>query len=178
MSFLNDEVFKAPAYLIRPDIAARIEATGMLNRVGNGQNRVLTAVFADARLNRLVEQPAMNKDAYTLVEMTDAVQRGVWSELSTGAPKIDAYRRLLQDNYLRMMDGKLNPPPLNPANAAQLAQFGIFPLMEDARSQLRGELLLLRDEVRRATSKAADRETKMHLQAADHRIGDILDPKK
>ena len=117
--FLNDQVFKVPAYLIRPDIAARIEATGMLNRVGSAQNRVLTAVFNDARLNRLIEQPAMNKDAYTLVEMADDVQRGVWSELYTGAPRIDAYRRQLQDNYLRMMDGKLNPPPANPAFAAQ-----------------------------------------------------------
>jgi hypothetical protein len=178
VNFLNEQVFKTPAYLIRPDIAARIEASGMLTRVGNAQNRVLTAIFADARLNRLVEQPAMNRDAYTLVEMTDAVQHGVWSELSNGAPKIDAYRRLLQDNYLRMMDGKLNPPPVNPATAAQLAQFGVVPLMEDARSQLRGELLSLRDDVRRAIPKAADRETRMHLQAAEHRIGDILDPKK
>lgn len=176
--FLNDQVFKVPAYLIRPDIAARIEAMGMLNRVGGAQNRVLTAVFNDARLNRLVEQPAMNKDAYTLVEMADDVQRGVWSELYGGAPRIDAYRRQLQDNYLRMMDGKLNPPPANPATAAQLAQFGVFPLLDDARSQLRGELLSLRDDIRAATPKAADRETKMHLQAADHRIGEILDPKK
>jgi Met-zincin/Domain of unknown function (DUF5117)/Domain of unknown function (DUF5118) len=178
VKFLNEQVFRTPGYLIRPDIAARIEATGMLNRVGNAQNRVLTAVFADARLNRLVEQPAMNKGAYTLVEMADEVQHGVWSELWTAAPTIDAYRRQLQNNYLRMMDGKLNPPPVNPANAAQMAQFGILPLVDDARSELRGELLSLRDEVRRATPKAGDRETKMHLQAADHRIGEVLDPKK
>jgi Met-zincin/Domain of unknown function (DUF5117)/Domain of unknown function (DUF5118) len=178
VKFLNEQVFKAPSYLIRPDIAARIEATGMLNRVGTAQNRVLTAVFTDARLNRLVEQPAMNKDAYTLVEMTDDVQHGVWSELYAGAPKIDAYRRQLQDNYLRLMDGKLNSSSANPAPVAQLAQFGIFPLVDDARSQLRGELLSLREDIRRAMPKAGDRETKMHLEAADHRIGEILDPKK
>ena len=175
VKFLNDQVFKVPTYLIRPDIAARIEATGMLNRVGSAQNRVLTAVFNDARLNRLIEQPAMNKDAYTLVEMTDDVQRGVWSELYAAAPRIDAYRRQLQDNYLRLIDGKLNPPPVN---AAQAAQFGLFPLMDDARSQLRGELVSLREEIRRAIPKSGDRETRMHLEAADHRIGDILDPKK
>jgi uncharacterized protein DUF4953/uncharacterized protein DUF5117/uncharacterized protein DUF5118 len=180
VKFLNDEVFKTPTYLIRPDIALRIEAIGMLNRVGSAQSRVLTAIFQDARLNRLIEQPAMNKDQYTLLEMVDDVQHGVWSELATSAPKIDPYRRQLQDSYLRIFETKLNPPPApagalgggaNP-NAAALA------LVEDARSQLRGELTTLREEVKRAIPKAGDRETKMHLEAAEHRIGEILDPKK
>ena len=78
----------------------------MLNRIGAAQNRVLTAMFQDARLNRLIEQPAMNKDPYTLVEMVDDVQHGVWSELSTASPKIDPYRRQLQNSYLRIFDGK------------------------------------------------------------------------
>jgi hypothetical protein len=178
VKFLNEQVFRTPAYLIRPDVAARVEATGMLNRIGNAQNRVLTQVFNDARLNRLVEQPAMNRNAYTLVEMVEDVQRGVWSELWTSAPSIDAYRRQLQNNWLRIFDGKLNPPATPAANAAQLAQFGIFPLVEDARSQLRGELVTLRVAIRNATSRAANRETRMHLQAADHAIGKILDPKQ
>jgi hypothetical protein len=178
VKFLNDEVFKTPAYLIRPDVAARIEAGGMLARVGNAQARVLTQVFDDGRLNRLIEQPALTTGAYSLAEMLDDVRHGVWSELSAPAPKIDAYRRQLQDNYLRIVDGKINPPAANPAQAALLAQFGIVPLSEDARSMLRGELMTLRDEIRRATPKAGDRETRMHLQAAEHRIGEILDPKK
>jgi hypothetical protein len=157
VKFLNDQVFKVPTYLIRPDIASRIEATGMLNRVGAAQNRVLSAVFNDGRLNRLVEQPAMNRDAYTLVEMTDEIAHGVWSELYVGAPKIDAYRRQLQDNYLRLMDGKLNPAAVNPAQSAFAAQFGIFPLMDDARSQVRGELVSLREDIRRAIPKSGDR---------------------
>src|SRR5205814_4249828 len=33
MRFLNEEVFKTPSYLIRPDIASRIEAEGMLSRI-------------------------------------------------------------------------------------------------------------------------------------------------
>ncbi|PYP60861.1 MAG: hypothetical protein DMD26_18890, partial [Gemmatimonadetes bacterium] len=43
MRFLNEEVFKTPTYLIRPDIASRIEAEGMLSRIGSAQNRVLAS---------------------------------------------------------------------------------------------------------------------------------------
>ena len=183
MRFLNESVFKVPSYLIRPDIASRIEAEGMLTRVGSAQNRVLTGLFQDSRLNRLIEEPTLAKnprDAYSLADMLDAVRHGVWSELGSGAPKIDAYRRLLQDNYLTLINNKLNPPPTQAQQLAQLAAFGIRvdPLSEDAKSELRGELMTLREEIRRAAPKAGDRETRMHLQSADHRIGEILDPKK
>jgi len=181
--FLNEHVFKAPAYLVRPDIGRRIEAEGMLTRVANAQNRVLNALFQDQRLNRLIEEPTLAKnprDVYSLGDMLDAVRHGIWSELSAGSPRIDAYRRLLQDNYLTLINSKLNGAPPAAAQLAQLAQFGIrlTPLSEDAKSQLRGELVMLREEIRRAAPKAGDRETRMHLLAADHRIGDILDPKK
>jgi hypothetical protein len=176
--FINEQVFKTPMYLVRPEIAARIEAGGMLARIGNAQARILTQVFDDGRMNRLIEQPTLTAGAFTLGEMLDDVRKGVWTELSTAAPRIDAYRRQLQDNYLRVVDLKINPPAANAANAALLAQFGILPLVDDARSQLRGELITLRDEIRRAIPKSGDRDTRMHLQAAEHRIGEILDPRK
>jgi hypothetical protein len=182
VKFLNEKVFKTPAYLIRPDIGVRIEAGGMLTRVGSAQNRVLTAVLQDARINRILEGEALAKsaaDVYTLPEMLDDVRKGVWSELATGA-RIDPYRRALQNNYLTTMDRKVNPPPtpapaagapVNP-NAAAAA------LTEDGRSQVRGQLVTLRSEIRAAIGKTSDRETKTHLENAEHRIGEALDPKK
>lgn len=179
VKFINDQVFHAPAYLIRPDIADRIEATGMMNRVGNAQNRTLTALYQDARLNRMVEQAAMRSGTYTLLEMADAVQRGVWSEAYGAAPKINPYRRQLQNNYIRMMDTKLNPPaPAAGAGAGGRGGAAPNPLFEDARSQLRGTLTALQSVVRSGAAKAGDRETRAHLQAADYRIGEILNPKK
>jgi hypothetical protein len=182
VKFLNDEVFRTPKYLIRPDIALRIEANGMVNRVNNAQSRVLNALFQNARLNRLVEQPAMHPGQYTLFEMLDDVQKGVWSELAAATPRIDVYRRELQNSYLDMMNTKLNPPPA--AAAAGAGGRGGGPgaaantLMDDVKSQLRAQLASLRSSVRGAIGKAGDRETRAHLQAADHRIGEILEPKK
>ena len=185
MRFLGDEVFKTPTYLIRPDIANRVEAEGMLTRIGNAQNRVLTAIFNDSRMNRLLEQEALAKnrsDVYTLADMLDDARRGVWTELSDGQPRIDAYRRQLQNNFLTQIDRKLNPPPAPAATpGGGGGGFGgtpPAPLLDDAKSHLRGLLAQLQIEVRRSGSRAADRETQLHLSGADHRITEILDPKK
>ncbi len=182
MRFINDNVFQTPSYLIQPSIARRIEAGGMITRITNAQARVLTSLFNDGRLNRLIENEALatNKgDAYSLASMLDDLRRGVWAELAQSRVSIDPYRRTLQNQFLAQVNAKLNPPP---ASATPVPQFPGFtppaPLLEDAKSQLRGELVSLRADIRRTVPKASDRETRLHLEAADHEIGDILDPKK
>ena len=157
----------------------------MLARIGNAQSRVLTSVLNDGRMNRLLEIEALAKSAgevYTLADMLDDLRRGVWSELTEGAPRIDAYRRELQNNYLTLIDRKLNPPPAQPAaqGGGGGGGFGAppAPLSEDAKSELRGELVTLQGEIRRATPRAGDRETQLHLAGADHRITEILEPRK
>jgi hypothetical protein len=181
VKFLNEKVFKTPAYLIRPDIAERVEATGMLTRIGNAQNRVLSALLQDARLNQILEGEALAKnpsDVYSVAEMLDDVRKGVWSEIATGA-KIDPYRRTLQMNYITTMDRKVNPPAAPAGAAAAPANPNApAPLSEDARSQVRAQLVTLKSEIHAAIGKTSDRETRAHLENAEHRIGEALDPKK
>ena len=182
MRFLNENVFQTPSYLIQPAIARRIEAGGMITRITNAQARVLTNVLNDGRLNRLIENEALatNKgDTYSLASMLDDLRRGVWTELAQSRVSIDPYRRTLQNQFLAQVNAKLNPSatpatPFTPPPGFTPPA----PLLEDAKSQLRGELVSLRADIRRAVPKASDRETRLHLEAADHEIGDILDPKK
>ncbi len=180
VKFLNDEVFRTPTYLIHPEIGARVEAEGMIERINGAQNRVLTSVLNDGRMNRLLEGEAVatNKaNVYTLDNLLDDIRRGVWSEVYSGQ-SIDAYRRALQSDYLTTMDRKLNPPPTNAALAQQAAQFGVrlTPLSDDAKSQIRGSLVQLRNDLRSA--KGGDRPTQLHIAGAIKRIDEILDPKK
>jgi hypothetical protein len=181
--FLNENVFRTPTYLIRPELASRIEPGGMITRLNNAQNRVLTTAFDDGRLNRMLEGEAIatNKaNSYSLAELLDDVRRGIWSEIYVGRP-IDAFRRELQNDYLTMINGKLNPQPENPAIAAQRAAFGIprpAPLSDDAKSQLRGTLVTLRSDLRSAGGRSRDRATQLHIQGAVRRIDEILDPKR
>jgi hypothetical protein len=185
VKFINEKVFHVPSYLIRPDIGSRIEVGGMLTRIGNAQNRILNSLLQEARLTRMLDVQATTKnpaDAYTLTEMLDDVRKGVFSELASGSAKIDPYRRELQMTYITTMDRMVNPPAAAPAaapaggggrgNAAGGA------LTEDARSHVRGQLVTLKAEIHGAIGKAGDRETRMHLENAEHRIGEALDPKK
>jgi hypothetical protein len=179
--FLNDNVFKTPDYLIRPEISARIEALGMIRRINAAQGRVLNNVFDDGRLNRLLEQEALARgtgDAYPLSRMLDDVRRGLWSELSSASPRMDAYRRDLQNDYLDLIDRKINPPAPSATPAPQNFGPPRVPLSSDAQSQLRGELVTLRGEIQRAIPRTSDRSTLLHLQGAVHRIANILDPDK
>lgn len=182
MRFINENVFQTPTYLIQPAIARRIEAGGMITRITSAQGRVLNSLLNDGRLNRLIENEALASnrvDAYSLASMLDDLKRGVWTELAQSGVSIDPYRRTLQNQFLAQFDAKLNPPTVVATPGPQFPGFTPpAPLLEDARSQLRGELVSLRGDIRRAVPKAADRETRLHLEAADHEIGDILDPKK
>jgi hypothetical protein len=176
--FLNEHVWRTPTYLIRPDIGARIEAGGMVTRINNAQMRSLNTVFDDGRMNRLLElegTTANRASVYTLASMLGDVRRGIWSELSASAPNVEVFRRGLQNNYIALLGRKVNPPPA-PTGAAAAFGGGAPPLSEDARSHVRGELVALRDEIRRALPRATDRATQLHLQAALHRIGEILEP--
>lgn len=178
MKFINDEVFTTPTYLIRPDIAARIEAGGMVTRINNAQARVLTNLLNDGRMNRLLEQESLNPgDAYPLAQMLDDLRRGLWSEVyGNRAPDADVYRRGLQNAFLSQLDRKLNPPP---TTGNQQQGFGPRPepLSEDAKSHLRGTLVTLRADIQRAIPRTSDRATRFHLQSAVQRIGDILEPR-
>ncbi len=180
--FLNERVFHTPAYLIRPDIGRRIEADGMIRRIDGAQTRVLNNLLDDARLDRLIENEALAADAsrvYTITDMLDDTRHGVWTEIEAGGRvSIDAYRRALQNSYLSIIDRKLNPPP--DSGQANRAFFGRRPepLSDDGKNQLRGQLITLRAEVRRAVPRAATAETRFHLEGVSHRIDEILDPGK
>ncbi|MFL5503808.1 MAG: zinc-dependent metalloprotease [Gemmatimonadaceae bacterium] len=182
MRFINENVFQTPSYLIQPAIARRIEAGGMITRITNAQARVLTSLLNDARLNRLIENEALassRQDAYSLASMLADLKRGVWTELDRPSVSIDPYRRTLQNQFLSQVNLKLNPSPTPPTPAPAFPGFTPpAPLLDDARNQLRGELVSLRGEIRRAIGRSADRETRLHLEGADHQIGEILDPKK
>jgi hypothetical protein len=180
--FLNENVFRTPTWLIRPEIASRIEAGGMITRINGAQSRVVNSLMDDGRLNRLLEGEAMAKNkasAYTLANMLDDMRRGMFSEVYSGGA-IDAYRRELQMDFLTTIERKLNPPPANPILEAQLRQFGIVrtPVSDDAKSELRGTLVQLRSDIRGAVGRSGDRATQLHLQGAVRRIDDILDPRK
>ncbi|MGH7679486.1 MAG: zinc-dependent metalloprotease, partial [Gemmatimonadaceae bacterium] len=123
VKFINDNVFRTPTYLIKPEISARVEAGGMVQRINAPQSRTLATLFNDGRMNRLLElegtsgqvlagvTQASRASVYTLNQMLDDVRKGIWSELESANCTIDVFRRELQNDHIALINTKLNPPP-------------------------------------------------------------------
>lgn len=164
VSFLNQNAFVTPIWLLDPEILRRIESSGALERVKTVQSGLLSQLMQSARFTRLVEQEAMDEvGSYRPVDFLADVRGGIWKELSgTGAVKIDAYRRNLQRAYLDLMDERLN---------------GRAPVTDDQRPFFRGELRSLESVLTGAIARTRDRATRMHLEDARDQVASILDPK-
>jgi hypothetical protein len=76
--------------------------------VRTAQNSVMNSLLLTSRLDRMVEQSALEADAYAPVEFLGALRRGIWRELTTAARPIDTFRRNTQRVYLDTIDNRLN----------------------------------------------------------------------
>jgi hypothetical protein len=183
VEFLNRNVFATPTFFLDTAILRRIEPDGAMARIRAAQTSVLTSLFNNQRMARLIEFAALTpgaKDDYTLEDMLADVRHGVWTELSASRVHIDAFRRNLQFAYLDQVNAKLNPPAAPAARPRNLPpQFAYLfaPVPDEAQAALRGELVAVDAEAKAALSRAADQETRVHLAEVRHRVERILNPK-
>jgi len=179
--FLADNVFKTPMWMYDPEILRRVEPTGFEDRMRTIQTTFLRNLFDDTRLDRLADQMATAAPAapaYSIGDLLGDVRRASFSELAAPRVAVDAYRRNLQRAFVELMDAKLNPPPA-PTRAGPM--FPGFrpppPLPGDARALIRSELKDLDTALRLALPKAANRETRAHIEDLRFRIDRALNPK-
>ena len=82
VKFLLDNAFHAPKWALNPEILRRIEPVGVLDRIEASQSRVLNSLLSSARVNRLVEQEALDgASAYAALDFLADVRKGVFSEV-------------------------------------------------------------------------------------------------
>jgi hypothetical protein len=183
VKFLVDNAFVTPLWVVDPDILRRIEPTGVLQRIANAQKSVLNTLFNDQRFARLIEQQTVDGNAaYTAADLLATVRKGVWKELDGAQIKIDAYRRNLQNNYLDLINTKLNGSAAPAAAAGRGGgggggRGGAPAASEDEKPFFRAELRALSTSISTAIAKAADHDTRAHLEGARDQIAKILDPK-
>lgn len=182
--FLAANAFQTPTYLLDPSILRRIEPDGTIRRVGAAQARILSVLLDDSRLFRLAEYEALARNRttiYPLSEMLGDVRRAVWSELSLGSVRIDAFRRSLQQAWLAEADTKMNPvgaviisssPSRRPRPRTSSGP------ADNVRAMMRGELLDLDRSLAAAVGRASERTTRLHLLDARAEIKRILDPSR
>src|SRR5690606_1200950 len=108
VKFLVDNAFKPPRWALNPDILRRIEPVGVLDRVESAQTRVLNSLLGSPRINRLIEQEAIDGPAaYAALDFLEDVRRGIFSEIYGGTVQpIDPYRRNLQRAYVETLSNR------------------------------------------------------------------------
>lgn len=163
LQFLLQNAFQTPSFMINPDILRRIQATGVVERVRTAQNSVLSNLLQPARLDRMVEQTALDGSvAYPPLQFLTDLRAGVWSELAKPATPITIYRRNLHRSYLDTIDTRLN---------------GTTPPSDEVRALLRGELRTLDAEIKKALPLVTDEVSRRHLLDARDQIAQTLDPR-
>jgi hypothetical protein len=163
VKFLLDNAFQTPQFMVKPEIIRLMSPTGGIARVRTAQNSVMNSLLQTARLDRLIEQTAVDgAAAYAPVQFLADVRAGIWNELRTPANAIDPLRRNTQRIYLDTIDNRLNG--------------GAEPSAE-VRALLKGELRALRGQLVAAIPAAADRATRLHLEDSRDTIDEILDPR-
>jgi len=160
--FLVANAFTTPRLLVKPELLRRMEPTGVITRVRMAQTSVLNSLLQSNRIDRMIEQAAIDDTAaYTPVQMLADVRRGIWVELSTPGRTIDAFRRNTQRAYLDTLDNRLNA---GPASASEV------------KALVKGELRALDAQIRAAIPGATDRTSRLHLEDSRDYIARILDP--
>jgi hypothetical protein len=182
LAFLLEEGFKTPRVILRPDILALIEPSGIAERILQGQRTLLAILLDNGRLGRMATQQALATQAagaYPLGDFFRDLQGGIWSEFTARSVTTDLYRRNLQRAYIEMLGAKLNAPPPapvlpGPPGAPPAVQPPALP--GEARGLIRDQLTSLDRMLANALPRVADRETRAHVADSRYQIQRILHP--
>jgi len=164
MTFMNENAFTTPEWLLDKEILRRIEYSGALDRIKSLQGNFLRRILSNNRMLRMIETESFGEgDTYTLSEMLAELRKGIWAEVySQSAVDIDTYRRNLQRIYLDNIHQKLQ------SDHSDITESDIQPVLKYELKQLQGD-------IETALDRNSGRTTRSHLEDSLERIEEILD---
>jgi hypothetical protein len=165
VQYLVANAFQTPTMMVRPEILRRIEPSGIIDRVRNAQASIMNGLLQTARLDRMVEQVALDGSAaYSPLDFLTELRNGVFAEITKPGANIDIFRRNLQRTYLSTIDNRLN---------------GATAPSAEVRSLLKGELRAVGEAVDNALQRGGTRDevTMRHLRDIIDEVATILDPR-
>jgi hypothetical protein len=177
VTFLNQELFNTPMWMIDVEQSAKFQHAGLVNQVRSVQVGTLSQVFEFSRLARMIENEALNgASAYTMIELFTDMRNGVFAELNSGA-KIDVYRRNLQHAYIERLEYLMkNEQPNFPEEFADFIGITSIDVSQsDIRAVARAELK--RIKAMAASAKSSDTMSQYHLEDLVARIDEIFEKK-
>ncbi|TDE50127.1 zinc-dependent metalloprotease [Flavobacterium sp. GT3P67] len=179
--FLNTQLFTTPKWLLDQNILSKINPESGVEAIKGMQDATLSSLLAGDRIVRLIETSSVNKNNYSADELISDLKNGIFSELK-GSGSIDVYRRNIQKLYVDKMIELLKPGTAMVRAVPVGVTYGFTTrrvnlAQTDLPSISRGQLNSLKNEMKLASSKMADRMSRYHLQDLISRIGEALNPK-
>lgn len=177
VKFLLDHALTTPTKLLNPAIVNRFKYTGLSNDISGQQKALLQSLLSGARIRRLMDDELLQPDkAYTVVDLLDDVQGGLFSELKAESPRVDMLRRNLQRSYLDILKAELAPAK---DDAGKISFGGNDSGGTDFRAVARDAVQRLRGTIASAANgKTQDRITRLHLQDCLREIDAMLSSQK
>ncbi|MBI3822406.1 MAG: zinc-dependent metalloprotease [Planctomycetes bacterium] len=174
VKFLNDNAFTTPTKMLNPAIVNQFRYTGVANDISGQQKGLMQSLLSSGRIRRLMDDELLQPEkAYTVTELVNEVQDGIFSELTASSPKVDVLRRGLQRAYLDHLKGELMP-----SKDGGPIFFGDGGGSTDFRAVARVSLQRLQGQVNAARNRTKDAISAAHLQDCEREIDVMLTYKK
>lgn len=173
MQFIIRNLFVTPAWLNNTALTDKY-SVNFITEVGELQSNVISNLIVRNRLCRMLwmEQGYYDKTykAYTIVEMLQDMNKGIFTELYAGK-SVDTYRRSLQKTYISRLLIQVFNQLTESDLSTLMAPFGYNYDKSDIPSLLRDNLKQLLTLIKQAqTAAGIDKATRLHLQDLENRI--------
>jgi hypothetical protein len=180
VSFLLEHAFVTPKRLLNSAILSQFRYSGVANEVLSMQKGLLRTLLSHDRLGRLFDAEVLDPEkAYTVVELLDDVQEGLWSELKTEHPRIQPLRRELQRTYLDVLKSEFESSATSDAPRPILGRRAISSeRVSELRAAARSSLRDLVKQINAALPNVKDAATRVHLEDTRSEIEAALTAKK
>ncbi len=160
LAFVMKNAFHAQPFLTRRDIAQRIGMGTIVSRVGGSQSSIMRRMLSSAVVRRIGEMEAGGYTVYPAYDIFSAVTKGIFAEAYSKNDSPDVFRRNLQRATVDHLINGLKPSRIPPGIPAQFrAAFAVSP---DYRALCRSMLVMLQNDLRRASGKSKDNMARVH----------------
>ena len=173
ITFLNEQLFKTPKWLLDQNILAKIKPENGVEAIKSIQDGTLSSLLSGDRLVRLLETSTQQKNNYSVDELISDVRLGIFSEIRTNT-SIDIFRRNLQKLFVSKL---IETMSTDKNNTTSFNGRRIVLVDTDIPSIARGQLNELKNQLKIAAVSAPDRLTKFHLNDLVARIEKPMKPK-
>lgn len=179
--FLNTQLFTTPKWLLDQNVLSKINPESGVEAIKGMQDATLTSLLAGDRMVRLLETSTLSKDNYSVDELINDLNKGIFSELKNKS-SIDMYRRNIQKLYVDKMIELLKPGTAMVRAVPVGVTYGFATrrvnlAQTDLPSIARGQLNSLKNDLKMASARMSDRMSKYHVLDLISRISQALDPK-